>query len=307
MQQCSARFLTVCPFCVILPAAPDRLQAGAAAGINAKRRACRLAPAQIPQDARIRDLEGWKACKTKVLGLQWKRRGEAVSTAPSLQQMTSNNNAKASTSAKTNNARPKNGPVRTFKPAEPLSAAALSEAAASPEPLPFAPLQPMAAAPKKGKVGSGESRQQRPINWPEQVRVAAQTLNISLAEHEPTKGHSARGTMITHSKARQEIQDAPIRHYNNLSRNDAQARWALWAVTGCDGQLPSMADGESLQLLQLLQAFSMAEPKVQRLAAMRTLWSGSGEATSLLAQLAKHSGRTIVLDLETFTLSFAEA
>lgn len=218
--------------------------------------------------------------------------------------MTSNSNAANSAKPKAaNSAKPKAGPVRTFKPAEPISAADLSEAAASAAPLPFAALQPMAAAPKK-KNSSGESRQQRPIDWPEQVRAAAQALNVSLPEHEPTKGHSAKGTMITHSKARQEIQDAPIRHYNNLSRNDAQARWALWAVTGCDGQLPSMADGESLQLLQLLQAFSMAEAKVQRLAAMRTLWSGSGEATSLLAQLAKHSGRTIVLSLETFALNF---
>jgi hypothetical protein len=222
--------------------------------------------------------------------------------------MTSNNNATNNAKPKAaNSAKPKAGPVRTFKPAEPISAADLSEAAASAAPLPFAPLQPMAAAPKKGKASSGESRQQRRIDWPEEIENAAQALNVGLPEHEPTKGHSARGTMITHSKARQEIQDAPIRHYNSLSRNDAQARWALWAVTGCEGQLPSMAEGESLQLIQLLQAFSMAEPKVQRLAAMRSLWAGSGEATSLLSQLAKHSGRTIVLDLETFALSFAEA
>lgn len=220
--------------------------------------------------------------------------------------MTSNNAANNAKPKAANNAKPKAGPVRTFKPAEPISAAALSEAAAAAKPLPFAPLQPMAAAPEKGKASSGESRRQRPIDWPQDIRDAAQALDISLPEHEPTKGHSAQGTMITHSKARQEIQDAPIRHYNSLSRNDAQARWALWAVTGCDGQLPSMADGESLQLLQLLQAFSMADPKVKKLAAMRTLWSGSGEATSLLAQVAKHSGRTVVLELEGFSLSFAE-
>lgn len=253
-------------------------------------------------------LKARKLAKQKPRLYNGKRRGEAVSPALSPQQMTSSSNAanRASNGKTSANRKPQAGPVKTFKP-EALSGAQLSEAAASAAPLPFAALQPMAAAPKKGKAGSGESRQQRPIDWPEQVRAAAQALNVSLPEHEPTKGHSAKGTMITHSKARQEIQDAPIRHYNNLSRNDEQARWALWVVAGCDSQLPSMAKGESLQLLQLLQAFSMADAKVQRLAAMRTLWSGSGEATSLLAQLAKHSGRTIVLNLKTFALSLVEA
>lgn len=221
--------------------------------------------------------------------------------------MTTRNNS-AANSAKpkaANNAKPKAGPVRTFKPAEPISAADLSAAAASPQPLPFAPLQPMAAAPKK-KNSSGEGRQQRPIDWAQDIRDAAQALNVSLPEHEPTKGHSAQGTLIAASKATEEVQAAPVRHYNNLSRNDEQARWALWVVAGCDSQLPSMAEGEALPLLGLFQALNIASPKVKKMAAMRRLWAGSGEATSVLSQLAKHSGRTIVLSLETFTLNFAK-
>ena len=222
--------------------------------------------------------------------------------------MTSNNNATNNAKPKAaNNAKPKAGPVQVFKPAEPISAADLSKAAASPEPLPFAPLQPMAAAPKKGKTSSGESRQQRPIDWPEEIENAAKALNVALPPNEPMKGHSAQGTLIVTSKAAEEVQAAPIRHYNNLSRNDEQARWALWVVAGCDSQLPSMAEGEPLPLIGLFQALSSASPKVKKMAAMRRLWAGSGEATSVLSQLAKHSGRTIVLNLETFALNFAVA
>lgn len=215
------------------------------------------------------------------------------------------NNAKTSTSAKASTGKPKAGPVRTFKPAEPISAAALSAAAAAAEPLPFEALtMPEITGKKKGKGGSGKGERIR-ISWPQNVVDAAEQLEIQLTEHQPVKGHSPAGMLLTNSRAAEEITQAPIRDPQEV-RQDQQAVWALWLAHGASGAVPAMAQGEALPLYDLMRGIAGAPAKVRRMAAFKRLWSGAGDAGSVLSQIAKHTGRTVKLDLTKWTITLAD-
>lgn len=217
--------------------------------------------------------------------------------------MTSANN-KTSANASSKTSRPKAGPVKTYRPAE-VTAADLSKAAASAAPLPFEALaMPETVGRKKGKSNSSKAERVR-INWPQNVADVAEQLEILLTEYQPIKGHSPAGMLITNSRASEEITQAPIRDPQEV-RQDQQAVWALWLAHGASGAVPAMAQGESLPLFDLMRGIAGAPHKVRRMAAFRRLWSGAGDAGSVLSQLAKHTGRTVCLSLTDWTITLTD-
>lgn len=223
------------------------------------------------------------------------------------------NNAKASASASASTSanastsktgRPKPGPVKTYRPAE-VTAADLSAAAAAAAPLPFAPLaMPETVGKKKGKSNSSKGERVR-INWPQNVVDAAEQLEILLTEYQPVKGHSPAGMLLTNSRAAEEITQAPIRNPQEV-RQDQQAVWALWVAHGASGAVPAMAQGEALPLFDLMRGIAGAPAKVRRMAAFKRLWSGAGDAGSILSQIAKHTGRTVTLDLAEWAVTLTD-
>jgi len=220
--------------------------------------------------------------------------------------MTSNNSAaNASTSTSTSKtSKPKAGPVKTYRPAE-VTAADLSAAAAAAAPLPFEALtMPEMTGKKKGKGDSGKGERIR-IDWPQNVVDAAEQLKIQLTEYQPVKGHSPAGMLLTNSRAAEEITQVPIRNPQEV-RQDQQAVWALWVAHGASGAVPAMAQGEALPLFDLMRGIAGAPPKVRKMAAFKRLWSGAGDAGSILSQLAKHTGRTVKLDLAEWTVTLAD-
>lgn len=214
------------------------------------------------------------------------------------------NNAKPSTNAKPSaSAKPKNGPVRSFKPA--ISADALSEAAASPKPLPFEALAMPETVGKKSSKNSSSKGERVRIDWPQDVAEAAKQLEILLTEYQPVKGHSPCGLLLATSRATEEVTQAPIREPEAV-RQDQQAVWALWLAHGAGGAVPAMAQGEALSLFDLMRAVAGAPAKVRRMAAFRRLWAGTGEAGSILSQIAKHTGRTVRLSLEDWSVTLTD-
>lgn len=244
-------------------------------------------------------LKAGKLAKKRPRAYNRKRQGKAVSLALSPQQMTSNNNAKPST-----NARAKNGPVRSFKPA--ISASELSQVAASAASLPFEALaMPETVGKKKSSKNSSSKGERIRIEWPQEVVEAAEQLEILLAEFQPVKGHSPCGLLLATSRATEEVTQAPIREPEAV-RQDQQAVWALWLAHGAGGAVPAMAQGEALSLFDLMRAVAGAPAKVRRMAAFRRLWAGTGEAGSILSQIAKHTGRTVRLDLKDWSVTLTD-
>jgi hypothetical protein len=217
--------------------------------------------------------------------------------------------------------KPQNGPVRTVKPAASAEAAPIVAQNPQVDPSgleddPFADLsyEPIRADGKGAKTASGPSRVA--LEWSPAVVAAADRCDFILPASAPRERKARRrtvdGVTVTLPPLPWSLAAAP----NDLDRLQApiptpqpggrpSAQFILRLIHGMEGRVPSMAAGEGLPLLRILQA--MNNPTIasigEKLKSWKCLINERQANITLLGALAEASGRYAYIDGETVYLS----
>lgn len=224
--------------------------------------------------------------------------------------------------ATTNNRR-KPSPVRVIRPADasaeqtppPVVAQTPQVDPSELEDDPFADFDyvTLSASGKGAKTASGSARVA--LEWSPAVVAAAERIGFILPASAPRERKARRrtvdGVTVTLPPLPWSLAAAP----NDLDRLQApiptpqpggrpSAQFMLRLIHGMEGRVPSMADGQGLPLLRILQA--MNNPKIaaigEKLKSWKCLQNEQANIT-LLGALAEASGRYAYIDGETVFLS----
>lgn len=187
----------------------------------------------------------------------------------------------------------KNGPVKTFVP-DPSDPSDPSDAAKMAKPGQLAGFGFSLAKIAPAKTAAMAKPAAVAIQWPAETIQLAAAIGCSLTEFPPAKGKSPEGSLLCLPKGSPYAGQAKPPTVASLKRRDGAVVWASWVSYGCNGQTVAMADGSPLPLADLLRSLIGSGLNG---AAFKTLWSGSGDRTCLLGQLAAHTGQVVTLTL----------